>query len=69
MNFLNVSMYIHVDLALIPMALYWNEKGNQAKVLAPFVQIQTKKLKHKIEWHYSIGSQQKTTPVEYEPSF
>lgn len=51
MNLLNVSMYIHVDLALIPMALYWNEKGNQAKVLAPFVQIQTKKkLKKTQNW-------------------
>lgn len=45
MNFLNVSMYIHVDLALIPMVSYWYEKGNQARVLAPFVQIQTKKIK------------------------
>lgn len=31
-------MYIHVDLALIPVALCWNEKGKLAKVPAPFVQ-------------------------------
>lgn len=51
-------MYIHVDLALIPMALYWNEKGNLDKVLAAFVQIWTKKRKHEVEWHCSMGSQQ-----------
>lgn len=58
MNLLNASMYIHVDLALIPMALYWNEKGNLDKVLAAFVQIWTKKRKHEVEWHCSMGSQQ-----------